>query len=75
MTTATQTTTRTTADRYYTSRRGSAFGCDGPQAGYRARITCYGDVTVWDAVAGYWTTCHDLTPAQIRTIRSRARAK
>lgn len=28
-------------------------------------------VRVWDSIAGYFTTCHNLTPAQERSVRSR----
>jgi hypothetical protein len=38
---------------------------------YKARINGYGQVCVWDSVAQYYTTCHSLTPAQIRYVISR----
>lgn len=28
-----------------------------------------GTVRVWDSVAGHYTTCHSLTPAQIARVR------
>jgi hypothetical protein len=28
-----------------------------------------GTVRVWDSVAGYFTTCHSLTPAQVARVR------
>lgn len=28
-------------------------------------------VRVWDSVAGYFTTCHNLTPAQEKSVRAR----
>ncbi len=33
-----------------------------------------GTVRVYDAVAGHYTVCHELTPAQVRRVRSRVRA-
>jgi len=35
---------------------------------YRA-VYSGGIVRVYDSVAGYWTGCHDLTPAQCARVR------
>jgi hypothetical protein len=32
-----------------------------------------GTVRVYDPVAGYFTTCHSLTPGQMRYVRARAK--
>lgn len=42
-------------------------------ARYAARVDADGTVRIWDDVADHYTTCHSLTAAQIRYIRSRAR--
>lgn len=40
---------------------------------YRAMVSAEtGAVRVWDRVAGHYTVCHSLTPAQERYIRGRA---
>lgn len=36
-----------------------------------AYADAHGVVRVWDSVAGHYTTCHSLTPAQIRYVRGR----
>lgn len=39
---------------------------------YRVMIESDGTVRVWDSIAGYYTRCHGMTPAQERRIaRSR----
>lgn len=40
---------------------------------YSARVDADGYVTVWDSIAGHYTTWHSLTPAQERWIGSRSR--
>lgn len=39
---------------------------------YRAIVNADGSVGVYDSVAGHYTTCHALTPAQIASARRRA---
>jgi hypothetical protein len=41
---------------------------------YKATFNGYGQICVWDDVAGHYTTCHSLTPNQIRYAISRLRA-
>lgn len=42
--------------------------------GDRVRAVSYtdGSVLVWDSVAKHYTTCHNLTPAQVASVRTRA---
>lgn len=44
--------------------------------GSKTQAACDADgrVRVYDSTAGYYTTCHSLTPAQQRYVRSRVRA-
>lgn len=45
-------------------------------AGNTVRVMVDGDaVRIWDRIAGHYTLCHSLTPAQTRRIARRARAK
>lgn len=44
----------------------------GFKGAFRAQVDTDGTVRVWDSVAGYWTTCHALTPGQIASARRRA---
>lgn len=37
----------------------------------KAYATETGKVRVWDDVAGHYTVCHDLTPAQVRYVVAR----
>ena len=60
------------AFRTVTVTSGRAFTSDAPHAGYRASVGADGTVRVWDSVAGHYTTCHALTPAQERYVRARA---
>jgi hypothetical protein len=53
----------------YTSVR-NAFSTE--RGTYRARVDASGLVSVWDSVAGYYTTCHALTARQIASARRRA---
>ena len=42
---------------------------------FRAYADADGTVRVYDSTAGYWTTCHALTPAQesrVRRVATRA---
>jgi hypothetical protein len=39
---------------------------------YRAIVDEDGSVRVYDSVAGHYTTCHALTPAQVASARRRA---
>lgn len=39
---------------------------------FSARVDADGTVRVWDSTAGYWTTCHCLTPGQVASARRRA---
>lgn len=55
--------------KYITVRTGRAFSCDAPGTGYRARVEADGSVSVYDRIAGCYTTCHALTAAQIRYVR------
>lgn len=45
---------------------GSAIG------NHKVRIEADGSVTVWDSVAGHYTTCHILSAATCRRIRQLA---
>ena len=38
--------------------------------GYTQAFYQDGHARVWDAVAGYWTTCHALTPSQIKRVKA-----
>lgn len=58
--------------RTVTVSTGRAFICDASNAGYRASVSADGTVRVYDSVAGHYTTCHSLTPAQERYVRARA---
>lgn len=49
-----------------------AFSGEGVKAN-KVRISPAGEVSVWDNVAGYYTTCHALSPAAIRRIKKLAR--
>lgn len=40
--------------------------------GYRAEVHPDGDVLVWDDIAGHYTRCHSLTPAQQAYCRAHA---
>lgn len=40
----------------------------GKFAEYKFQIDGYGNIRVWDDVAGHFTTCHDMTAAQKRRI-------
>jgi hypothetical protein len=40
---------------------------------YAARVEPDGDVLVWDRVAGHYSRHHQLTEAQVRYVRARAR--
>ena len=55
-----------------TVTNGRAFSSDSPRQGYRAKVDSDGTVRVWDSVAGHYTTCHALTPAQTRYLRAQA---
>lgn len=39
---------------------------------YQAIVDADGTVRVWDSVAGHYTRCHNLTPAQVAGARRRA---
>ena len=65
-------TTQTIADRHITVAAGRAFAGSG-QRGYRACVDAGGAVTVYDSIAGHYTACHSLTPAQVARIRRMAR--
>lgn len=41
---------------------------------HKAYATENGKVRVWDDVAGHYTICHDLTPAQVRYVVRRTGA-
>lgn len=69
MMTTTQTVSHT---RHLTVSSGRAF-TDSSQWGYRACVESDGTVSVYDDVAGHYTTCHALTPRQIARIRREAR--
>ena len=60
-------------DRTIRVSRGSAFTGDSPRYGYLASVDDSGAVRAWDAIAGHYTLCHALSPAQQAWIRSRAR--
>ena len=55
--------------QYITVRSGRAFSDDVVSCGYRARVEADGTVSVYDRLAGHYTTCHALTAAQIRYVR------
>jgi hypothetical protein len=40
---------------------------------FKATLTADGLVRVFDSIAGYWTTCHSLTPAQIRYVKANSK--
>ena len=44
-------------------------------ASVKAYATETGKVRVWDDVAGHYTVCHDLTPAQVRYVVRRTGSK
>jgi hypothetical protein len=54
--------------RYTTVR--NAFSTE--RGTYRARVGSDGAVSVWDSIAGYYTTCHALTARQLASARRRA---
>ena len=56
-------------NQYLTVRTGRAFSDDAPSTGYRARVEADGSVSVYDRIAGHYTTCHALSAAQIRYVR------
>lgn len=39
---------------------------------YRAHVDADGTVRVWDSVAGHYTRCHSLTPAQVASAQRRS---
>lgn len=39
---------------------------------YRAQVDTDGAVRVWDSIAGHYTRCHSLTPAQIASAQRRS---
>ena len=48
-----------------------AFSGEGAKVN-KVRISPAGEVSVWDSVAGHYTTCHALSPATIRRIKTLA---
>ena len=58
----------TTAPRYVNVRNAFCF----ERGTYLAIVDDDGTVRVWDNMAGYYTRCHSLTPAQIRSAQARA---
>ena len=39
---------------------------------YRILVEADGDILVYDSIAGHFTRCHALTPAQIKRLRKLA---
>lgn len=56
------------APRYVNVRNAFCF----ERGTYLAIVDDDGTVRVWDSVAGHYTRCHSLTPAQIRSAQARA---
>ncbi len=58
----------TTTDSIEITARAKAFSGDGVRE-HKFSVSEDGTVRVWDKIAGYYTTCHSMTPATQTRIR------